>query len=147
MNNMKEHTLTLSVIGVLAVVILGALLWSGSSEPQAASVEILSRSGLHWHPEISIYVKGVRQEIPAGIGLGAVEDPIHTHDASGVIHLEMEGLVRRADTTLGEFFAVWNKTFADFGTATPRMLVNGQENSELLDYPMKDKDKIELYFD
>ena len=144
---MKNSTLTMSVIGILFLGVFGALVWYASAGPSVAEAEILSRRGLHWHPELIIYMKGEKQILPADIGLGAIHNPVHTHDAGGVIHLEMEGLVKKEDTTLGEFFKVWNKTFSDFGTTTPRMLVNGEENAELLAYPMKDKDKIELYFD
>lgn len=145
---MKDSKSTLIVIGAL-VVVVGIALFTVQvfSGPSVQGVEVLSRTGLHWHPELVIFVKGIRQPIPANIGLGVVENPVHTHDATGVIHLEMGGLVKKGDTKLGVFFKVWNKTFADFGTSTPRMTVNGTENTELLDYPMKDKDKIELYFE
>ncbi|MDP3661576.1 MAG: hypothetical protein Q8R17_01885 [bacterium] len=145
---MKDSKPTLIVIGVLVVVVGIALVavkvFSG---PSTADPEVLSRTGLHWHPELTIFVKEERQGIPANIGISAVHNPVHTHDATGVIHLEMQGLVKKSNTKLGVFFRVWNKTFADFGTTTPRMTVNGVENIELLDYPMKDKDKIELYFE
>lgn len=139
--------MTLVVIGVLLVGVFGALVWYASVGPSVADAEVLSRRGLHWHPELALYVKGVRQSIPANIGIGAVHNPIHTHDMSGTIHLEMQGLVMQDDTTLGEFFKVWKKEMGDFGTSTPRMLVSGEEVSTLMDYPMKDKDKIELYFE
>jgi len=144
---MRNSALTFTVIGILFVGVLGAVIWYASVGTSVAEAEILSRRGLHWHPELTVYIKREKQIIPTDIGLGVVHNPVHTHDASGVVHLEMEGLVRKEDTTLGEFFRVWNKTFSDFGTTTPRMLVNGAENTELLAYPMKDKDKIELYFD
>ncbi len=35
--------------------------------------------------------------------------PIHTHDASGKIHIESP---EPRDFTLGDFFAVWGKTFS-----------------------------------
>ena len=111
-----------------------------------AEGEILSRNGFHWHPELAIYIKSVKQDIPANIGIGAVHNPIHTHDASGTIHLEMQGIVRKSDVTLSRFFKVWGKNFSDFGSAV-KMTVNGQENTELGDYVMKDQDKIELHFD
>lgn len=137
------------VIGVLVVVVgLAIFVVQIFSGPATLDADVLSRTGLHWHPELVILVKGVRQPIPAHIGLeGVIERPIHTHDATGVIHLELSGLVKKSDTTLGQFFKVWKKTLSDFGTSTPRMTVNGVANTALLDYPMKDKDKIELYFE
>lgn len=144
---MKNNTTTLIIVGVLLIGTFGALVWYASTGPLVADADVLSRRGLHWHPELTVYVKGVRQPIPANIGIGAVHNPMHTHDMSGIIHLEMEGLVMRDDTTLGEFFKVWKKEMKDFGTTTPRMLVNGEAVPDMLHYPMKDKDKIEMYFD
>ncbi|MDP3784460.1 MAG: hypothetical protein Q8R12_00010, partial [bacterium] len=103
-------------------------------------------SGLHWHPELAIFVKGEKQEIPANLGIGAVHNPMHTHDSSGVIHLEFQGVVRKDDLKLGHFFQVWGKDFMELGS-TVKMTVNGEENTELQDYIMKDSDKIELRYE
>ena len=145
---MKDSKVTLIAIVALVVLAGGSIVATQVFKtPPVPDAEVLSRTGLHWHPELIIFVKGERQGIPADIGISAVHNPIHTHDATGVIHLEMSGVVRISDTTLGQFFKVWGKTFADFGTTTPRMTVNGIANAQLLDYPMKDKDKIELSFE
>lgn len=144
---MKNNTIILSVTGVLLVSAFGAFMWYAAAGPSVADAEVLSRHGLHWHPELTIYVKGIRQPIPENIGIGVVHNPLHTHDMSGTIHMEMQGLVMKNSTTLGEFFKVWRKNMSDFGTSTLRMLVNGAEVLDVLNYPMKDKDKIELYFE
>ena len=47
---------------------------------------------------------------------------------------------------LGRFFEVWGKDFIELGP-TVKMTVNGEENTELENYVMQDKDKIELRFD
>ncbi len=125
---------------------VGTLVWYESTRPPIPESNIVSRSGLHWHPELSIYVRGTRQETPANLGLGVAMQPIHTHDSTGVIHLEMNGLVRREDITLGKFFKVWGKDFWSFGTST-KMIVNGKESAEYENYVMHDKDKIELHYD
>ena len=133
-------------VGVLLVVgSIGALVWYVITLPPVSEDEILSRKGLHWHAELALYVKGVKQEIPADIGIGTVHRPVHTHDASGTIHLEFPGLVRQQDTTLGQFFKNWDKNPDDFGSLTT-MKVNGQENTEFMDYHMRDNDKIEIQF-
>lgn len=126
-----------------------------SDKPSSNSVEnpyeseIISRNGIHWHPELSIYIKGEKVEIPANIGLGAVHNPIHTHDEDaqlGVIHLEFSSVVRGRDTKLSEFFKIWNKDINSFGSNI-RMTVNGSDNLDFGNYYMKDKDKIELYYE
>ncbi len=110
--------------------------------------EIVSRSGLHWHSELVIYVKGEKQEIPENIGIGAIHQPIHTHDDSdqGIIHMEFQGLVGKQNIMLGQFFKNWDKNMRSFG-ANMKMTVNGKKNTEYENYVMRDNDKIELRFD
>lgn len=120
--------------------------------------DIVSRDGLHWHPEITIYVKGVKQEIPqTGITnmdmskLHALHKKMqmrHMHEGSneqGIIHLKFEGVVRKSDITLGQVFKKWNKGIHSYG-ANLKMTVNGRENTEYENYVMRDKDKIELRY-
>lgn len=130
------------------VAIIGGLVWLVASAPKTPEGEILSRTGFHWHPELTIYVKGEKQEFPANIGIGAVHQPIHTHDdaAQGIVHLEFQGLVRKQDITLGQFFKGWGKDMRSFG-ANMKMTVNGVENTEYENYVMQDKDKIELRYE
>ncbi|MEK7180234.1 MAG: hypothetical protein AAB706_02055 [Patescibacteria group bacterium] len=138
---MKQVTLT-----VLIVLPLGGLIWYGLTRPTIRESEIISRNGLHWHPELVIYVKGQKQEIPTNIGIGAVHQPIHTHDATGTIHLEFQDMVRKQDIILGQFFKNWGKNIQSFGT-NMKMTVNGKESTEYENYVMQDKDKIELQYE
>ncbi len=134
-------------VGVLLVAgSIGALVWYVATLPPTSEDEIISRSGIHWHSELTVYVKGVKQDIPTDIGLGTVHKPVHTHDVSGTIHLEFQGLTRKQDTTLGQFFKNWGKNPDDLGPLTT-MTVNGGENTEFMNYHMRDKDKIEIRFD
>ncbi|OGG43058.1 hypothetical protein A3G50_01620 [Candidatus Jorgensenbacteria bacterium RIFCSPLOWO2_12_FULL_42_11] len=134
----------------LAVIIigggLGSFIWYLATRPVIPETEIVSRNGLHWHSELSIFVKGQKQEIPANIGMGAVEQPVHTHEAGGVIHLEFQGLVHQDDLKIGRFFKIWGKNFMEFGPSI-NMTVNGEKNGELENYRMKDGDKIELKYE
>jgi hypothetical protein len=64
-------------------------------------------TALHIHQHLDVFVDGKRVVVPAGIGIdpaGRFISPLHTHDASGVIHVE-SATVR--PFTLGEFFGVW----------------------------------------
>ena len=136
-------------IALIAVVVggsVGAFVWYLASRPPVPEGEIVSRNELHWHPELVIYVKGVKQEIPADIGIGAVHQPIHTHDATGTLHLEFQGLVRKHDITLGQFFKNWGRDMQSFGENV-KMTVDGEENTEFENYVMQDKDKVELRFE
>ena len=134
--------------GGLAVAAIGGFVWYVATRPPIPESDIVSRSAFHWHPELSIYIKGEKLEIPANIGIGAVHQPIHTHDdnAQGIIHMEFQGLARKKDVTLSQFFKNWGKDMLSFG-ANMKMTVNGKENTEYENYIMRDKDKIELRFD
>ena len=145
------------IIGGLAVLLLiGGVWWSNSL--QESDPNIISTQGVHWHPQIEVYVKGEKQEIPANIGIGPQYTgmptfdtsmrmtAMHTHEPDGTIHLEFPALVTKEDTTLGNFFRIWGKDFMSFGSSVV-MTVNGEENTELESYEMKDGDKIELRYE
>lgn len=144
-----------SMISVLIAVPIAGLVWYAATSPPTPEDDIISRRGIHWHPELSIVIKGQKQEIPANLGLGAVMKPVHTHDSSGVLHLEIQGLVRTEDTKLGRFFKIWDKQFnancildsCNGVDGTVKMFVNGNENTEFENYQMKDKDKIEIKYE
>jgi hypothetical protein len=81
------------------------------------------QAAFHNHAHLALYVNGRRRTIPYGIGVvpplhltvtadgpfvadGAAFYWLHTHDASGVIHVESPVLRRY---TLGEFFDIWGE--------------------------------------
>ena len=142
---MKRVT-KIALIVIIVAGSVGSFVWYLATRPPIPEEEILSRSGLHWHPELAIFVNGEKIEIPANLGIGAVHNPMHTHDSSGVIHLEFQGVVRKDDLKLGRFFEVWNKDFMELGSFV-KMTVNGEENAELQNYDMRDGDKIELRYE
>src|SRR5581483_6997689 len=66
---------------------------------------------LHTHQHLDIVVGRTLLPVPAGIGIdahGAFITELHTHDTSGIIHVESP--VRRT-FTLGQFFDVWGLRF------------------------------------
>lgn len=147
----------LLVIGSVIILLTGTVWWSNS---QVNDPTLVSASGIHWHPVLTIFVNGVKQEIPANIGIGPEHasaptyDPamkmteIHTHDDAnaGIIHMEFSGKVTKDDTKLGNFFQIWGKDFNSFGQNVT-MTVNGVENTDFANYLMKDKEKIELRYE
>lgn len=136
-----------ATIGAIIIISsFGAYLSYTEKNPRNPGDKIVSASGLHWHPEVTIYVKGVKQEIPTDIGIGVSHEPMHTHDTSGQIHLEFSGMVREKDLTLGRFFKNWGKDISSFGTLTD-MTVNGSEITADAGYVLRDKDKVELYYE
>jgi hypothetical protein len=80
---------------------------------QAIGLPILSAEGtvLHIHQHIDIYVDGLPVTVPADIGINVDQQylsPIHTHDTTGIIHVESP---TQRDFTLGELFDVWGVRF------------------------------------
>lgn len=153
----KRNPINLIILGILTITGIILFFWttSDATNEKLENESMISRKGLHYHPKLNIYIKGELQNIPAGVGLGAVHLPIHTHDADHIIHLEFPGLVTLDDTRLGEFFKIWDKQFnsncifdnCNGPSGTVKMFVNGKINSDFEKYPMKNEDKIEIRYD
>jgi len=50
-------------------------------------------SSVHFHPRLSVWIKGKQMAVPANIGIDPTQDGmqmagLHTHDSSGTIHVE-----------------------------------------------------------
>lgn len=157
---LNTETKIIGGIGLFTLVLLvaGVFLFSsqGGENKSIPQDQIVSGNGLHWHPQLEIYIKGERQEIPANIGIaGSIHKELHTHEKDGVIHMEMGGLVTKDETKLGNFFKIWGKDFSrdqlfdkkNGEEGTVKMFVNGQDNYDFENYLMKDRDKIEIRFE
>lgn len=156
---MKTETKVILIGGVLTVLlVVGAIFLLTKQSEQEASVsedQVVSRRGIHWHPTLTILIKGEKQEITPNIGIGGIHQPIHTHDNSGTLHLEVSGLVTKDETKLGRFFRIWGKEFnpncifdkCNGSEGTVKMFVNSQENKDFENYQMKDGDNIEIRYE
>jgi hypothetical protein len=87
--------------------------WPAPSDATAAArnagLPMLSSEGAveHIHVHLDVLVDGQAVPVPANIGIDAAHggiSPLHTHDNSGVIHIESP--VKR-QFSLGEFFTEW----------------------------------------
>ena len=104
--------------GPLPAIQTGAPPWPADSvnlraRLEADGLQVLTAEGQvqHTHQHLDLYVGGSPVAIPAGIGIDQADGiiaPIHTHDATGIIHVESP-VVR--DFTLGELFDVWGVRF------------------------------------
>ncbi len=90
---------------------------------------------LHIHQHLDIFVHGKPVAVSPGIGINEQDRfiaPIHTHDASNVIHVESPTV---QDFTLGQFFDIWGVQFTanaiggytSDATNTLTVFVNGKE--------------------
>ncbi len=97
-------------------------------------------SVFHVHAHLDIIVDSKQVTIPAGIGIKPNECLywLHTHDTSGVIHIESP---TQTTFTLGQFVQVWDNTpgisptFEDLthGDKNLKVFVNGTEVNDIYD--------------
>jgi hypothetical protein len=70
-----------------------------------------SDAAYHEHAHLQLFINGKNVSVPAQIGIdpqGQFLAPLHTHDTSGVIHMESS---QTYPFTLGQFFNVWGVDF------------------------------------
>jgi len=164
----------LAVSAIVTVVVLISSSSGGGANRSAASVtpargDVVSQHGIHWHPQLAIYINGTKQTIPAGVGIGSKYTKnqwydsmmqmtdVHTHDSSGTLHWEvMESMapVTKQHVRLGVFFNIWGKAFnatqifdhhnGQGGMVT--MTVNGKPNTDFDNYLVHDQDRIEIRY-
>jgi hypothetical protein len=120
------------VIALAALFAAGVLARGGRPSPAAGAtgrgIDGIGAGGseqlvVHIHAHLAVYIDGRQETIPYGIGIlpplqlqqtangpfvvgGAAFYWLHTHDSSGVIHIESP-VQRRF--TLGEFFDIWGQ--------------------------------------
>jgi hypothetical protein len=105
----------------------------------AAGLPMLGREGNveHIHAHLDVLVDGQAVPVPADIGIDVHRrtiSPLHTHDASGVLHIESP--VKR-QFSLGEFFSEWQVSLSEDnlgglrtgGGNVVRVFVNGTQQN------------------
>jgi hypothetical protein len=90
---------------------------------------------LHIHSHLAIFDNGRQLQVPALIGASLMPPPgclywIHTHDASGLIHIESPVLhpPGGGDFTLGMFFDIWGQPLSTTDVAGKRGRVTAYVN-------------------
>lgn len=93
---------------------------------------------LHVHSHLSLFVHGKQVQIPALIGMapsptGGCLYWIHTHDASGLIHVEAGSVSapQGGPFTLGDFFDIWGMPLSRTQVATFQGPVTAYVNGAL----------------
>jgi hypothetical protein len=144
----QRKTKRLIVIGLIVVAIsIGISLAVTSYKLLPSSSSALSVDGIqcnaseqllfHIHAHLNVFVNGQLTYIPPQIGI--IPDKciywLHTHDGSGIIHIESP--IKR-DFTLGQFFDLWksklnnpkvfNNTFNKTDNSNmPQIFINGNK--------------------
>jgi hypothetical protein len=99
---------------------VGAAFWpegssaTGGHGPAIDGIDCMPAQHIHEHAHVAILRDGVLLGVPANIGLQGCIYETHTHDMSGVIHLETATQRR---VTLGQFFSVWGQTLTSTNVA------------------------------
>ena len=107
----------------------------------------------HYHPSVMVIIDGEQIPIPTDVGVqtGCMR-MVHTHDDSGKLHVEKEDA--SINITIGDFFAVWGKTFTenqilDSNTDSTHeivMTVDGVVNTEYNNYIPTDGEQIKIEY-
>jgi len=131
--------------------------WPRNSEEMPQRLARLGLPGageaLHIHSRLHLYVHGQKVPVPAEIGVtSGITSPLHTHDATGVIHVESS---EPRTFTLGEFFDVWGVrltqsclgAYCDGDEGTLRVFVNGEPiDGSIRILPLRNQTEIVLTF-
>jgi hypothetical protein len=113
-----------------------------------------SDTRFHIHALLRIYVDGRPVPVPAQIGIdpqGRFLAPLHTHDATGIVHIESD---RPYPFTLGQFFTIWGVRFgatriggyADHGAQRLRVFVNERPIADPAAHVLRAHDRIVVGF-
>ncbi|WP_051943352.1 hypothetical protein [Streptacidiphilus rugosus] len=129
--------------GTKATAASGAMNWAAPADTdaavKAAGLSMLTAEGtaMHIHVHLDVWADGKKVTVPALVGIneGAQTiSPLHTHDDSGVVHIESPKI---QDFTLGQFTTEWSVPLSsaqlgplktDSGHAL-KVYVNGKETS------------------
>jgi hypothetical protein len=124
----------------------------GSLAPRLVALHLPAQSdiGFHIHARLRVFVDGRAEVVPANLGIdpeGRFLAPIHTHDTSGIVHLEA---ARPYPFTLGQLFAIWGVKFAgddigayrDAGPNRLRVYVDGRRVRNPVSYVIRRHDRI-----
>nr|WP_024126391.1 MULTISPECIES: hypothetical protein [unclassified Streptomyces]AHE39010.1 Hypothetical protein pFRL3_233c [Streptomyces sp. FR1]AHE39508.1 Hypothetical protein pFRL4_275c [Streptomyces sp. F2] len=107
----------------------------------------------HIHAHLALYVGGKQVPVPANVGISMadqIESPMHTHDTSGVIHIEASQASNAF--TLGAFLDIWGVKLTDHqlggytatGGSTLQAYANGKPLTDPARYVLHPHDNIVL---
>ncbi len=152
-----KNTKTSYIIGGVAVVALGLIVWGTMSGEKKPGINLVwgnttipclpgghTNVAQHIHQMLSISVDGVSETIPGNIGdTSSCMAEVHTHDTTGKIHVET--ISPDTHHTLGDFFAVWGKPL-DRDGYTLTAIINGVVVADPASHVLADDDVINLSY-
>ena len=164
----KALWIWIAAVVVAVAVLIGGLAWASRPDPLKPQANFDNNGGtgqpvddikcatseqlaFHIHAHLDIFADGRKVRVPSQIGIpGRCLYWLHTHDSSGVIHVESP--VKRT-YTLGNFFDVWGAPLSrkkvlsfDVSSSEPlRVYVDGRlYKGNPRDIPLEEHEEIAL---
>ena len=133
-SNSSRYKATGIAAAIAVVIVLGVYFSESpsSSSPnvvQGVQCDPVEGTVFHIHAHLDVIVDGKSVTVPAGIGIKQNECLywLHTHNTSGVIHIESP---EQMTFTLGQFIQVWDNTPGI--TPTFEELIHGDNNFKVI---------------
>jgi hypothetical protein len=112
--------------GVLVVALAGLFIWYRMAAQPVAGQPVGNiqcnpgeQLATHYHANLQILYQGTPVPVPAQIGIqSSCFYWLHTHDDTGIIHVEAPQSQASTKFTLGQFFQVWGQTLSSSQVAT-----------------------------
>lgn len=148
----RNKLFTYAIIAIIAAIVVIAI-WPAKEE-NALNINLKDHNSItyHIHPHLEITINGQKMVIPSDIGItDAGMRAIHTHDTSGSFHIEAP---EPHQFYLKDLFAVWGKElnetcflgYCEDATHEWKMQANGVPSELWGEFPLHDKDHIELFY-
>jgi hypothetical protein len=123
-----SFALPLAVLGILLVVAIAiVVLYKSSTSTTTISGQTVAnvkcenseQLATHYHAHLDILYQGQPVKVPAQVGITSTcLYWLHTHDETGVIHIEAPKSEASRQFKLGDFFKVWGQPLSDKQVAT-----------------------------
>lgn len=122
-----------------------------------AGLALLPAEGmaLHEHAHLDVEVNGDRIIVPAAIGIARTGiSPLHTHDTTGVVHIEAVDANQAGTFRLDQVFTEWGvafdgrclATYCSDGTKELRVYVDGKRVADPMKVPIVGGQEIVVWF-
>ena len=121
----RKRTTIFIILGVIALAVAGLIYLvvaqdhapGNAAYPAVDNISCQSteQGGTHVHAHVTIYVNGQKTAVPANVGIapdGSCLYWLHTHDDTGVIHIEAPAGV---SASFGNFLDIWGQRFQQLG--------------------------------
>lgn len=148
------------VIAAIAVIAAGITVAAASGAIQPPSAPMAGTSDkqmvMHIHPKLSLFVGGQETKVPQNIGVDKAlwndhsldsfgmqgMAPLHTHDASGTIHVESN---EQRNYSLGQLLDIWGLlSDSKYAGKEVKVVADGDPVPDYTNLVLKDGQEIRL---